>query len=247
MLDANLKYVSSFSIIFLLCIRLGYAGPPFNTDDPEPVRFKHWEFYISSMSSFRSREWTGTCPHFELNYGLAPNTQVHLLLPLNYNYSPHQNSYFGYSYTELGVKFRLVEETNNSPQIGVFPIIEILTIKNDKFGNGEVQIYLPVWIQKSWGKLTTYGGAGYWINPGAKNKNWVFTGWEVQYDISRVITLGGELYYHSADEVENKSVTAFNVGGSVNLGSKTHFIFSLGHNITNDSFISSYLGLLWTI
>ena len=24
------------------------AGPPFLTDDPEPVPFKHWEFYLFS-------------------------------------------------------------------------------------------------------------------------------------------------------------------------------------------------------
>ncbi len=25
-----------------------FAGPPFLTDDPEPVPFKHWEFYLFS-------------------------------------------------------------------------------------------------------------------------------------------------------------------------------------------------------
>ena len=38
-------------------------------------------------------------------------------------------------------------------------------------------------------KLTTYGGAGYWINSGSGNKNSVFAGWEVQYDFSPVVTL----------------------------------------------------------
>ena len=65
------------------------------------------------------------------------------------------------------------------PQIGTFPIIEIPTIRNSEFGNGKAQLYIPVWIQKSWDKLTTYGGAGYWINPGSNNKNWVYTGWEI--------------------------------------------------------------------
>ena len=59
--------------------------------------------------------------------------------------------------------------------------------------------------------------------------------------------LGGELYYHSADANDNESVTAFNIGGSVNFTEKFHFIFSLGHSLTNDNFLSSYIGLLWTI
>ena len=37
-------------ILNLLCFQLSYAGPPFFTDDPQPVDFKHWEFYISSVN-----------------------------------------------------------------------------------------------------------------------------------------------------------------------------------------------------
>ena len=47
-----------------------FAGPPFITDDPVPVPFKHWEFYISSIDNFQNHEWSGTSPHFEVNYGL---------------------------------------------------------------------------------------------------------------------------------------------------------------------------------
>jgi hypothetical protein len=233
--------------LILLFNNLSFAGPPFLTDDPQSVDYKHWEYYISSINTFQANLWTGTFPHVEVNYGIYPNVQVHLLTPLNYNYVPHQDTKFGYAYTEVGVKYRFVQESENTPQIGAFPIIEIPTFKNNEFSNGKTQIYLPVWFQKSWGKLTTYGGAGYWINPGTNNKNWIFSGWEVQYDISPIITLGGELYFHSADAIDSKSVTAFNIGGSVNASTKTHIIFSLGHSFTNDNFISSYVGLLWTI
>lgn len=233
--------------LFFLFIQLNTAGPPFNTDDPEPVEFKHWEYYISTINTFQPSAWQGTCPHFEVNYGLIPNVQVHLLLPINYSYAHPHSPIFGYANSEVGVKFRFVQETDNMPQIGTFPIIEVPTVKNTEFSNGKAQIYIPLWLQKSWGKLTTYGGAGYWINPGTNNKNWIYTGWEIQYDLSPLITLGGELYYHSADAVDSKSVTAFNIGGLITFSEKFHLIFSVGHSITNDSFISSYLGLLWTI
>ena len=91
-----------------------------------------------------------------------------------YNYSPQAGLSVGYAYTELGLKYRFVQETENFPQIGIFPIVEIPTIKNNEFGNGMTQVYIPVWAQKSWGNLTTYGGGGYWINPGANNRNCVF-------------------------------------------------------------------------
>lgn len=234
-------------IMCSLCIQMSYAGPPFLTDDPQPVDFKHWEFYISSVNTLHSDNWSGTSPHIEVNYGLIPNVQVHLLLPLNYSYTPHGITDFGYGNTEFGVKYCFIRETENRPQIGIFPILQIPTIKNHEFSNGRTQVFLPVWAQKSWGKLTTYGGAGYCINPGTNNKDWLFSGWEIQYDFSPRFMLGGELYYHSPDENDSKSITACNIGGSVNFTQKFHLIFSVGHSLANDNFLSSYIGLLWTI
>ena len=241
------KYIV-FSVIYVVFnTQLIHAGPPFDTDDPETVIFKHWEYYISSINNLQTGVWSGTAPHIELNYGLIPNVQVHLLLPMNYDYARPHGSDYGYADTEFGIKYRFVQETESAPQIGTFPILEIPTIKNSEFSDGKMKIYLPVWLQKSWGKLTTYGGAGYWINQGANNKNWIFSGWEIQYDFSKFITLGGELYYHTADTKITKSETGFNLGGSINPSEKFHFIFSFGHTLTKDNTFTSYLGLLWTI
>ena len=240
---------------FLFCLLiLFYAqfcsaklGPPFLTDDPQPVDFRHWEYYISSISQYNSDAWSGTSPHFEVNYGLIHRVQIHLLLPMNYSIIHHQGVRFGYADTELGVKYCFIQETEKRPQIGTFPIVIIPTVSNAKFSDGKPQVFIPIWLQKTWNKFTTYGGAGYWIESGLNSKNSIFSGWEIQYDFSTVVTLGGELYYHSADSIDAKSVTAFNIGGSFNASKKTHFIFSLGHSITNDRFFSSYVGLLWTI
>jgi hypothetical protein len=243
----NKKYAASFFIMFLIYVQHSYAGPPFNTDDPQPVLYKHWEFYISSISKFQPDVWSGTSPHFEINYGLIPNMQVHLLLPVNYNYIQPHNVKFGYADTEFGVKYCFISETDNRPQIGTFPIIEIPTVKNDEFSNGKAKVFIPVWVQKSWNKLTTYGGIGYWINPGTGNKNSIFCGGELQYDFSSFVTLGGELYFQSASTVDGKSVIAFNIGGSLNANQKMHFIFSFGHSLMNENSFSTYIGLLWTI
>jgi len=247
MVKLSKKLALLFSTFCLLTFQVSYAGPPFGTDDPETVAFKHWEYYISSISTFQLGIWSGTSPHFELNYGLVPNVQVHLLLPMNYNYSRLEGASFGYADTEFGIKYRFIQESESSPQIGTFPIIELPTVKNSEFSNGKAKIFLPVWAQKSWGKLTTYGGVGYWINPGTGNKNWIYSGWEVQYDISPALTLGGEVFYHSADTRSNKSGTGFNLGGSINPSTKFHIIFSLGHSLSNAHVFNSYVGLLWTI
>jgi len=173
----KLVWKKSAISMFILCswyFQTCYAGPPFLTDDPQPVGFKHWEFYISSVSIIHSDNWSGTSPHIEVNYGLIPNLQVHFLLPLNYSYTPHQVTNFGYANTEFGVKYCFISETADRPQIGIFPIVQIPTIKNQEFSSGRTQVFLPVWAQKSWGKLTTYGGAGYCINPGITKRLFKF-------------------------------------------------------------------------
>ncbi len=240
------RYFIIFSLLFFNA-QINFAGPPFDTDDPEPVEFKHWEYYISSINNYQAHVWSGTAPHFETNYGVIPNVQIHLLMPFNYNSPVHQRADFGYADTEFGIKFRFVQETDNTPMIGTFPQIEIPTIKNSEFSNGKPKIFLPVWLQKSWGNWQTYGGTGYWINPGSGNKNWIFSGWELQYNISPILMIGGELYYHTADVKGGKSGSGFNLGGSINPSEKFHFIFSLGRTFTNDNAYTSYLGLLWTI
>jgi hypothetical protein len=239
----------SFLISLIICLfqTIVEAGPPFYTDDPEPVGYKHWEYYISSISLKQDNLITGTLPHFEINYGLIKNVQVHLILPLNFNYINSQTFQYGYASTEIGIKYRFVQENETMPQIGTFPIIELPTVNNSNFSNGKAQVYLPIWLQKSWNKFTSYGGAGYWINPGTGNKNWLFAGWEAQYDISKFFTFGGEIFYRSPSTNIDLSTIGFNTGGFINFNENFHLLFSFGHSIFHQSFFSAYVGMQWTI
>lgn len=63
-------------LLLLLCSLTQLAGPPFVTDDPEPVEYQHWEFYIASQHVETSDGWSGTAPHVELNYGAISNLQL---------------------------------------------------------------------------------------------------------------------------------------------------------------------------
>jgi hypothetical protein len=224
-----------------------FAGPPFKTDDPQPVDHLHWEFYIASEQQFERHETNATCPHLELNYGVAPDVQLHLVAPLGYVHTA-EGTHYGYSDTELGVKYRFVEETETIPQVGVFPLIELPTgNEGEQLGSGKVQAYVPAWVQKSWGKLTTYAGGGFWYNPGIGQKNWAFGGWEVQYDFSNVVTLGGELYFQTANTQESQSSGGFDFGGFINLNENDHILFSLGRSVSGAATITGYLGFQLTI
>jgi hypothetical protein len=223
------------------------AGPPFRTDDPQPVDYLHWELYVASAQQFQHSGSSATCPHIEINYGLIPNVQIHCIAPLEYVHTTGGTLY-GYSDTELGLKYRFVEETETTPQIGTFPLIEIPTgNEHAQLGNGTMQAYLPVWIQKSWGGLTTYGGGGMWINPGIDQKNWIYAGWEIQYDFSSAVTFGSELYYQTAQTQNSGSSTGYTLGGTVNLQEHHHILFSVGHSMSGESLWNGYIAYQLTI
>lgn len=62
-----------------------WASPPFQTDDPEPVALHHYEFYVATQQTLTSSERSGTLPHFEFNYGVAPDAQLHVIAPFAFN------------------------------------------------------------------------------------------------------------------------------------------------------------------
>lgn len=223
------------------------AGPPFNTDDPEPVDYHHWEFYIASEQQFRNSEIDASLPHFEVNFGVVKNVQLHVLAPLSFVHTSGGTSY-GYGVTELGVKYRFLEESDSRPQIGTFPLLEIpKTIGQGHDEESNVQIFIPLWLQKSWGKLTTYGGAGFWYNPGNLNRNFLSAGWLAQYDLSDALTLGGELFLHTADTEGGMSEALLHLGGYINLDQHNHLLFCLGPNVAGGQSLSCYLGYQLTI
>ena len=200
---------------------------------------------MSSAMDFFSKDISMTCPHVEINYGVVPNVQLHLLAPLGYVKNESRKSY-GYMDTEFGIKYRFVNE-DDGLMIGVFPLVELPTgNEKQQLGNGKTKYYLPIWIQKTWGNFTTYFGAGYWINPGNGNKNYSFIGWEGQYDFSPTFTLGGEVYHQTPDAEGGTSTTGFNIGGYININKINHILFSLGRNFVNSEY-TAYLGYQMTI
>jgi hypothetical protein len=232
----------SFALLFVVPT-LARAGPPFVTDDPEPVDHYGFEVYLASQLSFDKDGWSGTCPHVEVNYGVVPNVQLHLIAPVTTNRPDDGTAHTGYGDTELGVKYRFIQETSRRPQVGIFPIVLVPTGDLHRgLGSGHVQALLPIWVQKSFGKWTTYGGGGYAINPGEGNKNWVLTGWLLQREVAKHLTLGAEVFHVTASEVGGRGETRFNVGAIVDLTEHHHLLFSAGRTLQGDYGAQAYVG-----
>jgi len=231
------------------------AGPPFLTDDPEPVEKGHGELYLSSQHTWSRDDRTGTLPHFELNYGPIEDVQLHLIAPFAYD-RPRDTGTMreGYGDTELGVKWRFLHEDTlfkGCPQIGTFPLVELPTGDHRRgLGNGKTQAFLPLWLQKSWGQenrqWTTYGGGGAWLNPGAGNKDYWFTGAVLQKQVADRLTLGGEVFHSGASSQTASSHTGFNLGGIFDITRHWHFLFSAGRDFQGDNRLTAYVGLQLT-
>ena len=220
-----------------------FAGPPFRTDDPEPVEYGHWKVYVASQGSFDRDETSITTPHFEINYGILPDVQVHLITPFEYVKPKGQPSHHGYSDTEFGVKYRFPQETDSRPQVGTFPIFLLPTgDKERELGSGHVQFFLPLWLQKGWGPWKTYGGGGYWINPGTGNKDYWFLGWEAEHEMSKNLSLGAEIFYQTASEAGGDSDLGFNLGAIINFSDLHHLLLSAGRDLSGPNNASFYAG-----
>jgi hypothetical protein len=232
----------------LLSLPRTLAGPPFVTDDPEPVDYQHWEFYVASQDSKVAGDWSGTGPHLELNYGVFPDVQLHLIAPLAYDAPPDGNSHYGYGDTEIGVKYRFLQETNYLPQIGIFPLLELPTgSKSDNLGNGHWVGFLPLWVQKSWGSWTAYGGGGYGINDLSGSKNWEFVGGVLQKQVLPNLALGAEVYYQTGYQTDfPNTATAFNVGLIYDFSERHHLLLSAGRSIDGPVDFQCYLAYQFT-
>ena len=94
-----------------------FAGPPYITDDPEPVEYQHWEFYLATQHELTPDGAVGTLPHVEINYGAVPNLQLHLIAPLAYARPSDGGIHYGPGDIELGAKLRFVQESGWVPMV----------------------------------------------------------------------------------------------------------------------------------
>jgi hypothetical protein len=240
------KSVIFFLLILFASLLRAWAGPPFLTDDPEPVDYKHFEFYIFQTLNESLGSVTIQGPAAEFNWGALPEVQLHVIVPLTGIFGNGSNVY-GLGDTELGVKFRFVDETTGFPMIGIFPMAEIPTGNpNNGLGNGLTWYKFPLWIQKSWGPWTTYGGGGYALNAAAGMRNYPFGGWLIQRDLSNWLTLGGELFAQGQDMDTDQGFLAVNIGGQFNFSPNFSLLFSGGNSLAGQDTTVEYLALYWT-
>jgi len=230
----------------VLATTQAWAGPPFLTDDPEPVDVKHWEFYAASQWAAERHAAAGTLPHIEVNYGALPGLQLHAIVPAAFAWTRGNAPKYGVGDTELGAKLRFVDEVKGQwrPQIGIFPLLILPTgSKKRGLGEGEVQVLLPLWIQKGFGPWTTYGGGGVHL---AGDDNAVVLGWLLQRAFSDAIAIGAEAFVTTPLSGEAVQIQ-LNLGTVINFSDNHHLLLSAGPSFRTDATGQAYIAYQLTI
>ncbi|HJV49738.1 MAG TPA: transporter [Geothrix sp.] len=227
----------------LACTSL-LAGPPYLTDDPEPVDLHHWEVYLFAMGQSVGGVRSGLAPAMEANYGPFEDAQIQFQIPMAYGLGDDGLNHRGFGDLQMGFKYRFVHESDLLPQIAVYPQIQAPTGRLDEgLGSGHVRVYLPVWLQKAFGKWTTYGGGGWMRNPGPNNRDYATCGWQLQRELGEGYSVGGEIFHQGATCLGARATTSWNLGFECQLVDHLQVVGSGGRTFRGEPGSQYYLGL----
>jgi hypothetical protein len=242
------RSLAALAATIVLAPATAHGGPPYVTDDPEPVEFRHGEFYLATQHFITRAVATGTAPHVEVNYGAWPGLQLHVIAPLAYARPSGDPTSYGVGDIELGAKLRFIDEGQWRPMVGTFPQFEVPAGNASQgLGTGHLHVLIPLWLQKSFGAWTTYGGAGLWVNPGTGNRNYGYFGWQIQRRLSPLATIGSEIFYTTPDQVGGDANLRFNVGLVLDFTEHHHLLLSAGRGIVGDTLFQAYAAYQITI
>jgi hypothetical protein len=236
------------------------AGPPFQTDDPTPVDYGHYEAYIFGMADGTPAEVDTLGPAFEFNWGAVPNVQLHVILPLGAIFPANSAVYapagtgpsaFGLMDMELGVKYGFIKQTKHRPQIGSFTMFEMPTGSYSRgLGVGHVWYKLPLWVEKEFGPWSLVGGLGYGVVPQVQYRNYLYGGFLVKRELGKGLELSAEVFSHAREGLatpQTQSSTLIDAGGYYHFKSPgLQLLFAYGHSIAGQTENYAYLGLYKT-
>lgn len=206
------------------------AGPPYITDDPAPTDTGHWEIYAFSDGEGVHQEFDADAG-IDLNYGPVKDVQLTMTLPMSVSHEAGQRWRTGTGNVEVAVKFRFFDDEKTGLSAAVFPRAFLPT--STLADHERTRLLLPVWAQKDFAGGTSLFGGGYELNPGPGNRNFWQAGLALTHDVSKAVSLGGEIAWQQRDADDGTAETDAGVGGIVKLSEHYALLFSGGPTWTN--------------
>jgi len=220
------RVAPALAAVLLVTASSAGAGPPYQTDDPEPTNLGHWEIYNFVTIDGRGSKFDGNAG-LDLNYGAAKGVQLTATLPLAFSHSQGGGWRAGSGDVELAAKYRFLDDDKAGWQAAIFPRAFLPTSAKGLGGN-RVRLLLPLWVQKELGPTSVFGGGGYAINPGPGNKNFWQAGLAVTHDFSKMLSVGAELAWQSSGTRVGRSSTGVNFGLIRKLGGPYSLLLAAG-------------------
>ena len=209
------------------------AGPPFLTDDPEPVDLHHAEINLIAQQT-RTADGRGGTASGEVNLGCAAETQCHVAVPVAFDHPADGAPQVGLGDVEFGVKYRFLDQPGDGWSAAVYPTLDLPTGDAARgLGNGRAQLLLPLWVQRSSGAWHWDAGVARLINraPGARD-SW-FAGLLAQRSFGDALTLGAEVFHRTSTATDVPSATGFNLGAIVQVAANQNLLVSAGRGLTH--------------
>lgn len=230
-------------LAWLLAIGSARAGPPFVTDDPEPVSPGGWEINVPFILEHTPGTTEMDTPLFDLNYGFA-GLQLKAEFPIKVVNEDDGGTTAGAGDLLVGVKWRFLNNEESQFQLATYPQLLAPTGNHRRsLGQGQPAYLLPLLVQKGWGKWTLYGNVGYWWQNAADKRDYFYAGAVLEREISDRVTLGAELFGNSPTDHGGRSDIAINLGGTWKLNDHVNLLFTGGRDIVGDTHAIAYIGL----
>jgi hypothetical protein len=224
-----------------------WAGPPYVTDDPEPTDYHHFEIYAFTGGT-AARNDTSGASGLDFNYGGVPDLQLTAVLPLEYDAPSGSPTVLGVGNIELAAKYRFLLQDDFGWDVAVFPRL-FLPSASRRVGDRHASFLLPIWMERDFGKWSTFGGGGCALNNGDDSQDYCLAGWALTREVMPNLRLGAEFYHQTADTRGGRASTGFGFGATYDISQTYHLMASAGPGIqhadeTNDA--SWYVALLFT-
>jgi len=228
-----------FFLAFLAVAAPAIAGPPYQTDDPEPADLGHFEIYAFS-DGVRTRADTAGQSGLDINYGAAEDLQLTAVLPLGFDDPHDEPSAVGLSDIELGAKYRFLHQDDEGWDVSFFPQADLPTRSHAVLGEDHASFFLPLWVQKDWGDWSTFGGGGYDVDSGDGARDFWFMGWALTYQLTKALNVGAEIYHSTPATIGGRPSTGLGLGADYDLNEHYHLLASFGPGIQNAAETDSY-------
>ena len=209
------------------------AGPPFLTDDPDPVDRHHAEINVIAQQARADGGRAGSVSG-EVNLGCAAETQCHVAVPIAFERPDGGPSQAGLGDIELGVKVRFVDPPGDGWSAAVYPTLDLPTGDAGRgLGNGRAQLLLPLWVQRSSGPWRWDAGVARLVDRATDARDSWFAGLLAQRAFGDALTLGAEVFHRTSTARGAPQASGFNVGAIIRVATNQNLLVSAGRGLTH--------------